>query len=86
MVAKLTLTIDKDVVDKAKKYAKRKNRSVSKLVEEYLNTVSTSESLSAVPDSIVGDITDQITGMFRNDYQGQEYQNLLEDALIENNL
>ena len=37
MRTKLTLTIDKQVVDKAKLYAKKKNRSVSKLVEEYLN-------------------------------------------------
>jgi len=38
MIAKLTLTIDKQVVDKAKTYAKKKNRSVSRLVEEYLKT------------------------------------------------
>ena len=45
MLTKLTLTIDQDVIVKAKKYAHVKHRSVSKLVEEYLRTVSDSENI-----------------------------------------
>lgn len=47
MRTKLTLTIDKQVVDKAKLYAKKKNRSVSKLVEEYLKSISSTRNSNA---------------------------------------
>ena len=36
MDAKLTLNVDKEIVGKAKKYAKSKGRSLSDLVEDYL--------------------------------------------------
>lgn len=36
MDTKLTLTIEKDVIDKAKNYAKMKGRSLSDLIENYL--------------------------------------------------
>ncbi len=36
MLTKLTLTIDKSVVEQAKVYAQKKNRSVSRIVEDYL--------------------------------------------------
>ena len=41
--SKLTLSIDRDVIEKAKDYAKRKRTSVSKMFEEYLNEISVSE-------------------------------------------
>lgn len=40
IVSKLTLSIDDSVVSRAKRYAKRRGVSVSKLVENYLNAVS----------------------------------------------
>jgi len=40
MNTKLTLTIDKDVVAQAKAYAKRKDRSLSNLIESFLRQVS----------------------------------------------
>ncbi len=39
MNAKLTLTIEQSVIDKAKKYAKEKERSLSDLIESYLKTL-----------------------------------------------
>ncbi|HEY9055501.1 MAG TPA: DUF6364 family protein [Rectinemataceae bacterium] len=85
MRSKLTLTIDKRVVEKAKGYAKKKNRSVSKLVEEYLETVSANDSVSSATSAPKAEITDRITGMFMQEYEGQEYKDLLESALMENN-
>jgi hypothetical protein len=41
-MSKLTLSIDDAVVEKAKRYAKSRRVSVSKLVEGYLELVSTS--------------------------------------------
>ena len=39
-MAKLTLSVDAEVVDVAKKYAMRRGTSVSQLVEAYLRLVS----------------------------------------------
>lgn len=39
MYTKLTLNVNKEVIEKAKKYAKSKNISLSKLIESYLNTL-----------------------------------------------
>ena len=86
MIAKLTLTIDKQVVDKAKTYAKKKNRSISKLVEEYLKTISSNDIASSTTQTTKADITEKITGMFKKEYKGQEYKDLLEDALLEKNI
>ena len=86
MIAKLTLTIDKQVVDKAKTYAKKKNRSVSKLVEEYLKTISSNDIAASTTQTTKADITEKITGMFKREYKGQEYKDILEDALLEKNI
>jgi hypothetical protein len=43
MNAKLTLSLDKRVIEQAKKYAKKKNISLSKLIEAYLNKASFDE-------------------------------------------
>jgi len=86
VIAKLTLTIDKQVVEKAKVYAKKKNRSVSKLVEEYLKTISSNDIAASMVLEVKADGTDRITGMFKKEYMGQDYRDLLEDALLENNL
>jgi hypothetical protein len=41
MNIKLTLTIEKTVIEKAKKYAKVKERSLSNLIENYLKALTT---------------------------------------------
>ncbi len=40
MTTKLTLTVDKTIIDKAKKYAKGTGRSLSKFIEEYLQNIT----------------------------------------------
>ena len=45
MNAKLTLTIDKNVIEKAKRYAKSENRSLSNLIESLLRQVSSDEKI-----------------------------------------
>lgn len=44
MNTKLTLTIDKDVIEQAKRYAKSENRSLSNLIESFLRQVSKNEN------------------------------------------
>ena len=45
MNTKLTLTIKQDVIQKAKKYAKNKNRSLSDLIENYLKSLTQEEPI-----------------------------------------
>ena len=40
MTVKLTLTIEKSVIERAKYYAKKTGRSLSELIENYLETVT----------------------------------------------
>jgi len=44
MNTKLTLSIDNQVIIKAKKYAKSSGRSLSDLIENYLKNITSSES------------------------------------------
>ncbi|POY35361.1 hypothetical protein C3K47_14950 [Solitalea longa] len=60
MDSKLTLSIKKEIIEKAKQYAKLQNTSVSKLIENYLSKVSadskdlSSEALSPLVKELSG--------------------------------
>jgi hypothetical protein len=47
MTTKLTLTLDDQVIQKAKRYAKAKGQSVSELVESYFKSIAAQENASA---------------------------------------
>lgn len=44
MTTKLTLTVEETVISSAKKYAKKRGKSLSNLVENYLKSLSANES------------------------------------------
>ncbi len=44
MNTKLTLTIEQSVIEKAKKYARKKDRSLSDLIENYLKALTNGDS------------------------------------------
>lgn len=83
MITKLTLTIEKDVVLKAKEYARKKRRSVSNLVEDYLNTISDTEAVKSGAPAQGAPLTRSVTGMFKEKYTGESYDELLESALMD---
>jgi hypothetical protein len=83
MTTKLTLTIDEDVIVQAKKYAQKKNRSVSKIVEEYLKNVSELESVKTSTINYSAKLTNSVVGMFKKEYDGQSYDDLLMSSLAE---
>ncbi|MBN2803147.1 MAG: hypothetical protein JXR91_08635 [Deltaproteobacteria bacterium] len=83
MITKLTLTIDKDVIASAKNYAKKKHRSVSRIVEEYLKNVSDIDNIDNGEIENCGEITGTVTGMFKDEYSNQNYDDVLADALLE---
>ncbi len=43
MNARLTLTIEREIIERAKKYAKEKNRSLSDIIENYLKLLTKEE-------------------------------------------
>ncbi len=60
MVTKLTLTVEKAIIERAKSYAKNTGRSLSELIESYLETLtdeSTESELSPKLKNLVGSVT-----------------------------
>lgn len=57
MATKLTLTVEKEVIERAKSYAKSTGRSLSEIIENYLNQLTQDkeiETLSPKLKKIVG--------------------------------
>jgi hypothetical protein len=57
MNTKLTLTVEKNVIDRAKTYAKQTGKSLSELIENYLETITQergNEKISPKLKKIVG--------------------------------
>ena len=72
MEAKLTLKLDRRVIDSAKSYAKKHNRSLSKLVENYFSHLSLehdySKKHSPVVESLSGVLSeDDLEKLARED-------------------
>jgi hypothetical protein len=61
MDTKLTLSLDKKIIEQAKKYAKKKNISLSKLIESYLARMSVQQKedtdISPLVKSLSGVLT-----------------------------
>ncbi|MCU4350566.1 DUF6364 family protein [Acinetobacter ursingii] len=83
MQAKLTLSIDKNVIERAKHYAQQHQQSVSSLVEAYLDRISAQSSRA---HNLQTPITEHLTGMFRAQDNGQDYKELLADARLDKHL
>jgi len=54
MNAKITLYTEKDLIDKIKKYAKSRNTSVSKIVNEFFKSLLEKEENSPIANSLAG--------------------------------
>jgi hypothetical protein len=82
MVTKMTLTMDKPVIEKAKVYAKGKNTSVSRLVEEYLEILIDEEwSGENRPALKTSPLLDSMTGIVHDN--GRDYKELLDEARMD---
>lgn len=55
MSTKLTLTIERTLIDKAKKYAKSQGRSLSDIVENYFRAIVKEEEIVSVKSSPISD-------------------------------
>ncbi len=84
MSTKLTLTIDQDVIDLAKTYAKENKRSLSNIIEEYLKSLTRQEKRSGKAEwsKLVMDLK----GSVKDPAPSKSYKEILTDALIEKHL
>ncbi|NMH26274.1 DUF6364 family protein [Flavobacterium solisilvae] len=64
MSTKLTITIDENVIEKAKKYAKGKKNSLSNIIENYLKTLVAEDKKET---SELSPIVKSLKGSFKAD-------------------
>ena len=62
MNTKLTLTIQQDIIVRAKKYAKDKNRSLSDIIENYLKHLTNRDSIT---ESELNPMVESLKGAFK---------------------
>ena len=84
MQTKLTLTIEQDVIQSAKEYAKKQKRSLSNIVEEYLKSLSTIKSKDK--RTKFSKIVNELKGSVKDPDKNKTYKELLQEVLIEKHL
>jgi len=75
---KLTLSLNKVVIEDAKNYAKSKNVSLSQLIEIYLLKITSNDKIESEPTPIV----DQLSGIIELSNE-TNYKEIYTDYLIE---
>lgn len=83
MTTKLTLTIDDSIIEKAKIYAKDKNRSLSHIIENYLKMLVEEESKTFKTTPIVSSLRGSFKAPADFDYK-QELENELVKKYLSN--
>ena len=80
MNTKLTLTIEQEIIERAKNYAKEKNRSLSDIIENYLKMLTKSERKQKVEK--LNPIVKSLKGSF-NMSKNMDYKKELRNRLEE---
>ena len=62
MTTKLTLSINEETVKKAKRISRKRGKSISKMVEEFLNSVSEKEAEKKEPEDALAKIKQIMQG------------------------
>ncbi|MBP7284029.1 MAG: antitoxin [Leptospiraceae bacterium] len=84
MNTKLTLNIEQDIIEKAKEYARSKNRSVSNLVEEYLRSLAFVKTKTKKAPILFEPITKELIGMIKvKNPEKINYNDILTKSLLE---
>jgi len=68
---KLTLTLNKEIIEAARKYAKKKKTSLSKLIENYLIAVTNSSKNSEIE---ISPLVKSLSGILKMGYK-QDFKN-----------
>ena len=75
MNTKLTLNLDKNIIEEAKTYAKSHHVSLSKLIENYLNSLTRQTKKK----SSVSPLVESLTGIIPNDYnEKKDYRDYID--------
>ncbi|WP_107038732.1 DUF6364 family protein [Brumimicrobium mesophilum] len=80
MNTKLTLTIEQEIIEKAKIYAKEKNRSLSDLIENYLKMITMEDKKDDVKK--LSPIVESLKGSFKMP-KGMDYKKELKKRIEE---
>lgn len=76
MSTKLTLNLNKEIIEEAKSYAKSHQTSLSKLIENYLSSL-TSVSKKKSP---VSPLVESLTGIIPNEYdEKKDYREYIDE-------
>ncbi|SDE29395.1 DUF6364 family protein [Niabella drilacis] len=70
MNAKLTLNLNKAVIDNAKDYAKEQHTSLSKLIENYLGSLTKKDSTKAK----ISPLVERLTGIIPGEQKTEDYK------------
>ena len=81
MPNKLTLSIDQEIIEKAKQYAKLQGRSLSNIIEEYLKSISIESTKNKKLE--LSKLVSELKGSIKPPTDGKSYNEILEDALLE---
>ncbi len=65
MTTKLTLTMDKSVIEAAKRHAREQERSLSNLVESYLRAITSDTVSKEEEEEELSPIVKSLTGSFK---------------------
>lgn len=79
MSTKLTLTVEKSVIEKAKDYAKSQERSLSNIVEEYLKSLTNQEEIAE--DLEISPMVNSLWGSVKGLPDSKSYKELIEEGL-----
>jgi len=81
MNTKLTLTIEKEIIKRAKVYAKDKNRSLSDIIENYLKILTKEEQKEKAKK--LNPIVKSLKGSFKMPKKDMDYKKELRNRLEE---
>ena len=84
MSTKLTLTVDENVIESAKEYAKKNKRSLSNIIEEYLKSLTDSKDDRKKPR--LSKLVNELKGSVVDPDPDKSYKDILTDGLIEKHL
>ncbi|MDT0678797.1 DUF6364 family protein [Autumnicola musiva] len=81
MNTKLTLTIEQEIIKRAKEYAKDKNRSLSDIIENYLKILTKEEKMER--DKKLNPVVKSLKGSFKIPKKNMDYKKELRNRLEE---
>lgn len=84
MSTKLTLTVDENVIESAKEYAKKNKRSLSNIIEEYLKSLTDNSTKKKKPK--LSKLVKELKGSVKDPSPNRSYKEILTDELIKKHL